>query len=236
MQAGQGVYTLNTAAKLVQADRRAIQRWLFGYRHTRAVNGELRASHSEPLWDTQYASLELDEKVIGFQDLLELRVVSEFARHGVHLLVIRRCLDNARRLYENIPYPLTHKRFATDGKTIFHEALREGHEPEVVDLRDRQIVFRDIIKPSLFAGIDYDDAGNARRWYPEGGRKQNIVLDPAVQFGQPVTNTGHVPTDALYAAYEAEGEDAATVARIYELPTRQVEAAVAFERQLAQAA
>lgn len=236
MQAGQGVYTLGTAARLVQADRRAVQRWLFGYRHTRVVNGERRASHSDPLWPTRYANLGLDEKVIGFQDLLELRVVSEFARHGVHLIVIRRCLDNARRLYDNVPYPFTHKRFATDGKTIFHEALREGQEPEVVDLRSRQIVFRDIIKPSLFAGIDYDDAGNARRWFPEGGRKQNIVLDPAVQFGQPVTYTGHVPTDALYDAYRAEGHNVAAVARIYELPPRQVEAAVAFERQLAQAA
>ena len=230
---GLGVYTLTQAARLVHTDRASIKRWLFGYdyKHTRA-QAEPRRYHSDPLWTPQYAEDELGEKVIGFQDLLEVRIVREFVQHGVPLLVIRRCLEVARREFQMDDYPLSTQRFSTDGRTIFREVLREGHESEILDLRNRQYVIKDIIKPSLYAGIDYE-AGVAKRWYPQGKDRRTIVIDPDLQFGKPTVRDAGIPTETLYASYLAEGKDKAAVARIYELPTRQVDAAIRFEERLA---
>jgi uncharacterized protein (DUF433 family) len=231
-QAGIGVYTLAAAARLIHADRAAVKRWLFGYDYTRQHNTGRRRHHSDPLWMPQHSDAELGEQVIGFRDLLELRIVKEFVQHGVSLLVVRRCLEFAKAEFGMTDYPFTSQRFCTDGRTIFREVLRDGQEPEILDLRSRQYVFREIIKPSLYAGIEYEGE-MARRWYPEGRDRKTIVVDPAMQFGKPVLEESGVPTEVLYAAYLAEGQDKATVARIYEITPRQVEAAVRFEERLA---
>lgn len=231
-QAGIGVYTLAAAARLIHADRGAVKRWLFGYDYTRQHSDGRRQHHSDALWTPQHSDAELGEKVIGFRDLLELRIVKEFVQHGVSLLVVRRCLEFAKAEFGMVDYPFTSQRFCTDGRTIFREVLRDGQEPEILDLRSRQYVIREIIKPSLYSGIEYDGE-MARRWYPEGRDRKMIVVDPKMQFGKPVLEDSGVPTEVLYAAYLAEGQDKAAVARIYEIPPRQVEAAVRFEEWLA---
>jgi uncharacterized protein (DUF433 family) len=132
-------------------------------------------------------------------------------------------------------YPFTTRRFLTDGRTIYQEALRAGaDEPEVLDLRTHQYAFREIIKDSLYTGIEYQD-GFARRWYPEP-RSRVVVIDPAIQFGRPVVERSGVPTTSLYASYLDEGRDEAVVARLFEVTPRQVESAVRFEEKLLQAA
>ncbi|MDQ2990202.1 MAG: hypothetical protein M3R60_13975, partial [Pseudomonadota bacterium] len=81
---GTGIYPLSQAARLVGEEPRALRRWLQGY--SRKSNGE-RVRY-EPLWETQLKNEGLPEDVIGFRDLLELRMVSAFVRHGVDLKVI----------------------------------------------------------------------------------------------------------------------------------------------------
>lgn len=174
--------------------------------------------------------------MIGFRNLMEARIVREFVARGVPLIVVRCCLKEARRMF-GCEYPLTHQRFLTDGETIFHEVLQAedlGNEPALVDLRRRQHVFRTIIKDSLYAGIEYDGEV-ARRWYPDG-RSSPVVVDPDVQFGQPIIEQAGVPTAALYAAWLAEGKKRATVAKLYEVDPRHVDAAVRYEEKLRKAA
>jgi uncharacterized protein (DUF433 family) len=234
MQIGHGIYTLAEAARLIHGDRKAIKRWLFGYdySHRDAEGHGRRQYHSDPLWTPEYSDEHFGEKVIGFRDLLEIRIVREFVEHGVPLLVVRRCLEIARREFGVGDYAFSTRRFCTDGKTIFHEVLRGSDEPEMLDLRSRQYVIRDIIKPSLYAGIEYE-GDVARRWYPEGKRRKQVVIDPAVQFGKPIIEEAGVPTETLYATYLAEGRDEQAAARIFEVHPRHVKAAVQFEEQLA---
>lgn len=234
MQAlGLGLYTLGEAAALIHAERRMVKRWLCGYGRNVKV-GEGRAHrHSEPLWKTQYAAADLGASVIGFQDLLELRIVREFVNRGVPLLVVRRCLEVAREMFGG-DYPFTRYRFMTDGATIFHEALKQGEaEGAVLNLRNRQYTFREIIKESLYTGIEYDGA-YARRWFPERGK--SVVLDPDRQFGHPSLAASGVPTASVYATYLAEGRSKAQVARLFEIEPKDVAAAVRFEERLRQAA
>ncbi len=231
-EVGIGIYSLAEAARLIHAERRSLDRWMFGYDYRRkGADGDRHECHSDPLWQPQYEQQVAGEKVIGFRDLLELRIVREFVTHGVSMLVVRRCLDVAKELYGLGDFPLSTRRFCTDGKTIFQEVVREGTEPEILDLRNRQYVIRDIIKPSLYAGIEYEGEF-ARRWFPNTG-KRDVVIDPDLQFGKPVLHDSGVPTAAVYAAYLAEGRDAVQVARMYEIPKRMVDAAVKFEERLA---
>lgn len=233
-QLGRGVYTLAEAARLIHGDARAIKRWLYGYDLKVEKDGSTVKRRAGPLWRTQYQGDDFQEKVIGFQDLLELRVVREFMRRGVPLAVIRECLQSAAELF-GADYPFTSKRFVTDGETVYQEALRAGfNEPELLNLRSRQYAFREIIKGSLYAGIEYSK-GFARRWYPEQ-RSQVIVVDPLLQLGHPVLAQSGIPTVSVYASFLAEGKNKAVISRLFEITPSQVEAAVRFEEKLRKAA
>lgn len=224
---GTGIYPLNQAARLVDAEPRALRRWLYGY--SRKYQGE--HVRSEPLWTTQLKDEGLLEDVIGFRDLLEARMVTAFVQHGVDLRVIRATIDMASKHF-NVDYPLTQQRFLTDGKRIFMEAVVTAPgEAKMIDVLKKQFVFSDIIKPSLYAGIEYGVDG-AVRWFPLGKRK-TIVLDPALQFGTPVLTDAGIPTDTIYASYLAEGRDASMVARVFDITPKMVSDAVEFEERLA---
>ncbi len=233
---GLGIYSIPDAARLVGARAPAVHRWLFGY------NGRVRSLDAgqrryPPLWKPQYDASHTKRKYIGFLDLLELRIVREFVARGVPLVVVRQCLQTAQKLFGQ-DHPLTRRRFMTDGETIFHEAIDQvqpGLKPRaLLDLKKRQYAFADIIQESLYAGIDYDGQ-DACRWYPDG-KRTGIVLDPLFQDGQPIVQACGVPTAAVYAAWLAEGQKRATVARLFELDAVQVDAAVRFEQTLRQAA
>jgi uncharacterized protein (DUF433 family) len=224
---GTGIYPISQAAKLVGAEPRALRRWLRGY--DRQYHGQhLR---SEPLWTTQLAKQDLPDDVIGFRDLLEARMVTAFVHHGVHLKVIRATIAAASR-YFGAAYPLTQQAFLTDGKRIFLDAIEASTGVEkIIDVVGKQYVFTDIIKPSLYAGIEYD-ADGAVRWFPLKNKK-TVVLDPERQFGTPIVADSGIPTDTIYASYLAEERDVTMVARIFDISPRLVNDAIEFEERLA---
>ena len=224
---GTGLYTVQQAARLVGTKPRSVKRWLQGYE--RSYKGE--RVQSQPLWHTQLENEALPGEVIGFRDLLELRLVAAFVRHGVNLRVIRATIEMAAETFGD-SYPLTNKKFRTDGKRIFLEAIETAtDETRIVDVLQKQFVFSDIIRPALYEGIEYGPEG-PDRWFPSDWRKA-IVLDPAVQFGNPALTEVGIPTDTIYAAFLAEGKDRFTVARVFNIPQRMVRAAVEYEEKLA---
>ena len=224
---GAGIYPLSQAARLVGESARNVRRWLRGY-SWKYRDGR---SFSGPLWHALYENEELPGgTAISFRDLLELRMVAQFVKHGVHLKVIRATIEAATKHFGS-DYPLSNRRFLTDGKRIFLEAVEEATGSErLIDVVGRQFVFTDVIRPSLYTGIEYDDVG-ATRWYPVA-RSQSILLDPAVQFGTPIIADAGVPTDAIYDAWKAEGRDRVAVARLYGISSKMVHSAVTFEQSL----
>lgn len=223
---GTGIYPLSQAAKLIGAEPRALRRWLRGY--DRQYRG--KRVRSAPLWTTQLTGQDARGEVIGFRDLLEARMVTAFVQHGVSLKVIRATIEAASHHYAT-EYPLTQRVFLTDGKRIFLDAVARTGEEKMIDVARKQFVFSDIIKPSLYAGIEYG-ADGATRWFPLA-HKKTIVLDPHRQFGTPIISDSGIPTDTIHAAYLAEQQDAETVARIFNISTRMVSDAVEFEERLA---
>lgn len=226
---GTGMYPLARAARLVGEDLRTVRRWLKGYAW------KYREEHrvSEPLWSLQYGNDEdlKDEQVLSFRDLLELRTVTRFVHQGVPLKVIRATIEVARETLGD--YPLHSRRFVTDGKRIFLEAVeRVGEDPKLLDVRGKQFAIDAVIRPSLIEGIEYGEDSRALRWFPLNKRKL-IVLDPQIQFGEPIIADAGVPTDTLASAFFAEGKDTGRVARLYKVTPQAVQAAVAFESRLA---
>src|SRR6218665_2231803 len=106
MYTGTGIYSLPEASRLISVPPRTLHRWLFGYHHSHGLGEKKREAFSHPLWQPELSKTEFDAEVIGFHDLLEVRFVAAFVRHGVPLIVVRRCLDTARQLFD-VDYPLT---------------------------------------------------------------------------------------------------------------------------------
>jgi uncharacterized protein (DUF433 family) len=142
------------------------------------------------------------------------------------LNAIRECFDRAVEEVQD-PRPFSTQKFRTDGKTIFLEITSGLKDPQLLDLRRRQGVFRSIVEPTL-RDLEFD-ANALARWYPLG-KERPIVIDPRFSFGRP-TSAG-VPTQVLAAALKAEGS-IEKVAKAYEMPTANVRDALAFESKLA---
>lgn len=219
-----GIYSLGQAARLIGAETRSVRRWMRGHRWKRGESHRYTA----PLWKTQLADADFEVPAIGFRDLMELRLVRAFTDAGVSLQVVKATIEAARESW-HIDYPLTARRFLTDGKKIFESAVDEAGEETLTDVRARQVVFTHVIKPSLYAGIEYD--GNvARLWTPPGSK--GVALDPSRQFGTPIVIGPSIPTDTLFDAFVAEGRDRRAVARQFDIEVKHVDAAVRFEEKL----
>jgi uncharacterized protein (DUF433 family) len=221
---GTGLYTVGEVATFSGIPTAQVRRWLQGYRSGNQFY--------PPLWVSELKDNSLSLKAFGFHDLLEVRVVQAFRGYGVSLPTIRQACQHAREYFQQ-PYPFTYQRFLTDGRNVFAEILEQASATDdikLLDLAQKQYVFEKVIRPSLYAGIEYNAVGTAQRWFPPD-RKQRIVLDPTRNFGKPILTQSGVPTATLLAAYQVE-QTSRRVAAIYEVPVSDVEAAIHYEQQL----
>ena len=214
---------------MLKTEPRKISRWLGGYTYRGRDGNIIKAT---PLWRPQSPRLG-DSLEIGFRDLVELRFVLAFLYHGVGLNVIRRCLENARKIIgQERPFPTD--RFRSDGNSIFLESLREEELAErhgssaVMDLKTNQMVFKQVVEKT-FRDFDLVD-GSVVQWRPFSG-KPSIVIDPARSFGKPLAAEYGVPTIALASAVKAE-KSTRRVARVFDVSVAVVNDAIAFERSL----
>jgi uncharacterized protein (DUF433 family) len=217
---GIGAYTLTEAGTLLGISPTTIRRWLFGY----SYDHHGPQTEQGPLWRPQYG-VDQEEPLLGFRDLLEARIVRGFRQLHIGLPTIRACLDYARDVV-NDDHPFSTRRFKSDGRRLFLEAT----DGRLIDLQQRQHVFRRIVEPS-FVDLDFD-ADAASRWWLLPNKK-TIVLDPARSFGQPIVAETGVPTARLVQAVQAEGS-VERVALLYELKPALVRDAIAFERKKAE--
>jgi uncharacterized protein (DUF433 family) len=213
------MYSFPDAARFIGAKPAELRRWLLGYEHG-PPNGR---TYSEPLWQSQLSTFDIEG--LGFKDLIELRFVHTFRESGVPLQLIRATLEAAKAEFR-VDYPLTNRKFTTDGRRIFGRTVKSTGDIDLLDLCRRQHVIEKVIGPSLRSGIEFE-WGGAARWFPL--RTRAIVLDPARKFGQPILAEFDIPTVALWEAVQAEGGDVRRVAHYFEVTPAAVRAAIAFE-------
>ena len=219
---GIGYYTVPEAARLLKMPAVNIRRWLGGYSFRKGDDEFVMP----PLWTPQLPQHD-DHLELGFRDLIELRFVHAFTKAKLSLITIRHCLAFAREAV-NDDRPFSTRRFQTDGRTIFlNSALHTGEE-ELLDLKKRQYVLKQIIERT-FKDLDIENDA-VTRWRPFKG-KNSIVIDPQRAFGQPIAANYGVPTATLADAVNAEGS-LNRVAQLFEVPNHVVRDAVQFEKAL----
>ena len=224
---GLGIYTVPEAARLTQVAPKRIRRWVEGYSFQQ--HGETRAS--APIWRRD---IESDDAVLSFRDLLEVRFVDAFRRHGVSWKVIRIAAQHAAEIIQD-PHPFSTKKFKTDGRSIFADIVHDTGKLGLLDLAKDQWELKAIVEPFLFEGVEFSKIGiEPVRWWPLGANR-HVVIDPARSFGQPIVDPESIPTTILARAVKAEGSIEA-VARWYLVSPKAVGDAVEFERQLLAAA
>lgn len=218
---GVGIYSVAQASRLTAVSAGRIRRWLQGYRF---VSGGA-AHESPPVWQPQLPVID-GSLALSFRDLIEIRFVDAFLRHGVTWKTLRRAAEKAR-LLSGSPHPFSTRQFRTDGRAIFARIRNETGEAALLDVARDQRVFASIIRPYL-KHVDFAKE-DPIRWWPLG-RSKHVVLDPTRSFGQPITADSGVPTVVLAEAYRANGS-IGDVARWYEVSAASVRHAIEFEKR-----
>jgi len=216
---GIGAYTPAEAAKLLRMQPKTLRRWLYGYEYGHG------AGEQPPLWTPQYDP-SVDGELLGFHDLIEARIVHALRKTRIGLPTIRLCIDRAKEILGR--HPFTTRSFKTDGRRIFLEITDGVDEPELIDLKHRQHVFRQFVLPSL-SGLEFDEERAARWWLVPNRR--TIVIDPERSFGQPIVASCGLLTTRVVQEVKAEGSPE-RVARLYDVQPRAIRDALAFERSL----
>ena len=219
---GIGAYTPAEAARLLHMQPVTLRRWLYGYDY----DHDNESREQPPLWKPQYDA-EITGPLLGFRDLVEARIVHALRKSRIGLPTIRLCIDRAKEMLGE-EHPFSTRAFKSDGKRIFLEITKGVDEPRLIDLKDRQHVFRDFILPSL-QGLEFGDE-RAERWWLEPSRK-SIVADPRRSFGQPIVHKNGMLTSRVVQEVKAEGS-AERVAMLYDIPVSAIRDALAFETSL----
>lgn len=222
---GHGVYSLTEAARLTRIPTKRIRRWLEGYSYVQKG----RRMRSPPIVTStigRYAGA----LSLTFTDLIEVRFLDHFLDKGLSWKTIRVAAERAKDLLE-LSHPFSSGAFRTDGKDILAHVARDTGEPQLLNLVKNQWELERVVRPMLYAGLEFDDLNNPALWWPLGLGKE-VVVDPRRSFGAPIVHDGSVRTKILSdAAYADRSQRFA--AKMYGVSPRAVRYAVLFERTFA---
>lgn len=168
-----------------------------------------------------------DQRLISFNDLIEVFIAGQMRERGASLRTIR---ESHRVLSAqwNVKHPFCRQELAVHQGKILYASLTGSQKDEVYDVLTKQRAFPDVIRPFL-KQLRYDQAtASATLWYLANG----VELDPRICFGKPIVSKSKKPTYLIAAAYNANGRNEDVTARWYGITTDDVRAAVAFESSL----
>ncbi len=216
-----GLYSIAEASRLTGIDARSVSRWLQGYHYKQS--GKRR--QSPPVIAADYKPI-AGKPALSFLDMMELRLVIKFRKHGLSFRKIRIAHQRASKIMSS-KHPFASRKFVTDGKTILLQIANEERDRDLLDLVKQQYAIEDILSPLLLDGVDFDGELPAR-WSPARG----ILVDPRHAFGQPIVAACAIPSATLFAAFNAE-RSVEKVAKWYEVEPEDVQRAIDFESRAA---
>jgi uncharacterized protein (DUF433 family) len=159
----------------------------------------------------------------SFSDLISLFVVRELLKKGVTPKTIRDA-EGYLRLKWKTDRPFVTDEIQTDGRTVFVDDEVIAGQIESANQQGQQVM-REVVSDRL-AKVRYHE-GTAESWSPAA----RVLVDPRVQFGEPVIVGTRVPTESVAAVADRQGPAAA--ASHLAIPLDDVHAAVRFEKRLA---
>jgi uncharacterized protein (DUF433 family) len=217
-----GFYTVREAARLLNIHNSGvITHWL-------KLEGKMPA-----VIRRQYQPIGRAQE-LGFLDLIEVRFVEHFRKRGYSLQSLRKAAEVARAaLRTEHPFALYGASFIAERKNIFLRVATEIRDSKLLNLVTKQYAMYDVLEEVLQRGVTFDPtSGLAVRWYPKPAEYKHIVIDPTIAFGQPALDESRVASDAIFAAWEAEGGNFSAVADWFDISEALVQEAVDFELTL----
>ena len=211
-----GVYPVVDAAALIQATFPALT-WPLTTRHLfRWVRDGLTGRY--------LTGFRGDDVALTFLDLISLRMIALFRAHKVKSYEIREAHHELQRI-RGWSHPFAMEPIWISGMRIY---IRENNIPIAIT-KHWQAAF-DFVE--LYVGpmhqMAFGDNHYPLTWEPQEG----ILLDPKVSFGEPCLKGTRIATQVLWSLVAA-GDSPERVARAYDVPVAQVEAAIAWEHRLA---
>ncbi len=161
----------------------------------------------------------------SFSDLISLFVVRFLLQKGVEPKDIREAELHLREEWKT-DRPFVSDEIKTDGRNVFFRDEVISGQIEAADMRGQETM-REMVKDRL-TGVHYSD-GTAAYWVP----LDTVMLDPRIQFGEPVVVGTRLPTETVAEAVRNFGP--ADAAQRFSISRNAVSAAVTFEQRLAAA-
>lgn len=204
------IYALNEAAQIVRAPSSSFARWAHGHKFRQRREGEW--GWSEPILT---GVREGRGYTVPFNALAEGYIVETFRRAGLPMARIRPAIT-ALRNEIGIENALLSERLKTDGAEI----LFENGDDELVVVRNKQGVFRDVVAEYLRT-ITYSNGFVQSVRLPTYERAE-VVVDPLRNSGQPTIDRIGVSVESVVSRVRA-GEPMADVAEDFGLAKRELQ-------------
>ena len=217
-------YTIPDAARYLRIPEGTIRSWTVG----RAYPVAEGQSFFEPL-----ISVPGDKPtLLSFTNLVEIHVLRAIRKHHkIQLDKVRTALNYLEERL-NVPHPLAHEEFRTDGVnlliersgTLIHASLKG------------QVQIKESLNQHL-ERIEPDDSGLAIKLYPftrsdEAHNPRIVAIDPRIAFGRLVIDGTGIPTHIIAERYRA-GDSMQELTEDYDCEPYQIEEAIRCEMPLA---
>lgn len=172
----------------------------------------------------EIADLPGRELLLGFQDLVSMRVIAALRASGVGWREIRKT-EQWLQETKSVRWPFATEFLWTGQGDLFAEwaeRLVSGsrHGQAALDLLHEYVI---PVSGLLFS----DESGLAVCWEPVAG----VTLDPLVQFGAPCIKGTRIPTRSIFGMIEA-GDSPERVARSYGISQEELQAVYDWEQLL----
>ena len=178
-------------------------------------------------WAEMHWHDEEDRDFLNFLDLVRLRMIFLMRTRGLPPSLIRSAEYHAIALTGS-PCPFATEKLWTTGSDVFLELA----EYIVSIARYPQLPFPELIRAldPLDHGLAFDPSDErAVLWQPRPG----VLIDPSVQFGSPCIEGTRIETDVIWSLNRG-GQTPAALAEMYGVSRTKIDAAIAWERDLAE--
>lgn len=214
---GLGVYTLQEAALYSRLSSQKLSRWVFGSRrHSPVIDSPL-----------------IDKRLVSFYDLVQAMAVNRAREHHISLSKIREAIERAQTEY-GVALPLAHRHQMGLFDNELHITLPDKRIIQLTGGGHDQIMMNEIVEPFMDY-LSFSGEGLVIRYTPFEAHGRKIVLDPQVQFGQPLVGVTGCRADTLAHAYFVE-RSLRFVAHVYNVSAKDVQTAVEYMKWLGKAA